>query len=162
MNRNGQGGIYAQIIDRIIEAAKNDFEEGGYDQSTLMELKEVSRGSAGNTAVVQIVCPVFIFISSVISSVAQTFFAVKWLPCLDFSVLPAHVSLRSCRVFGACGSGAVALLSLEGRPLVFETVFLYRITWPLTRQAYHVTGSVWPFPSLLPQVYFHITVLHLS
>jgi len=43
LNYNSQGGIYAQIIDRIIEAAKNDFEEGGYDQSTLVDLKEVSR-----------------------------------------------------------------------------------------------------------------------
>ena len=63
MNRNKQGSVYAQIIERIIEAAKNDFEEGGYDQSTLVDLKEVSRSQAGDTVLVQIAFSVFVFIS---------------------------------------------------------------------------------------------------
>ena len=66
-NCNAQGNIYAQIIDRIIEAAKNDFEEGGYDQSTLVDLKEVSRGPGRRLWP----CSVFVFISSVISTAAR-------------------------------------------------------------------------------------------
>ena len=81
---NTQGAIYAQIIDRIIEAAKNDFEEGGYDQSTLLDLKEVSLNPAGGTALVQIPCPAFIFTLSVISSHSAYLLVVKWLLCLDF------------------------------------------------------------------------------
>ena len=37
-----QGNIYAQIIERIIDAARNDFEEAAVDGKVLTELKEVS------------------------------------------------------------------------------------------------------------------------
>jgi hypothetical protein len=70
MNYNPQGAIYAQIIERIIEAAKNDFEEGGYDQSTLADLKEVSRNRTGGTAPCSngLSCLLFHFVSHFKSS----------------------------------------------------------------------------------------------
>jgi len=41
MSNTVVGGVYAQIIDKIIAEAKNDFEEAGLDQETLQELKHV-------------------------------------------------------------------------------------------------------------------------
>ncbi|KAF2091248.1 transcription factor IIA, alpha/beta subunit [Saccharata proteae CBS 121410] len=35
------GQTYAQIIDRVVVASQNDFEESGVDQQTLQELKEI-------------------------------------------------------------------------------------------------------------------------
>jgi len=35
------GTVYAQVIDRIIAEAKDDFEEAGLEQETLQELKQV-------------------------------------------------------------------------------------------------------------------------
>ncbi|KAF2471001.1 TFIIA-domain-containing protein [Lindgomyces ingoldianus] len=35
------GSVYQQIIDKVIQASQNDFEEFGVDQSTLDEMKEV-------------------------------------------------------------------------------------------------------------------------
>jgi hypothetical protein len=37
-----QGEVYRQIIDKVILASQTDFEEGGYTQETLQELKMVS------------------------------------------------------------------------------------------------------------------------
>jgi hypothetical protein len=37
-----QGEVYRQIIDKVILQAQTDFEEGGYTQETLQELKLVS------------------------------------------------------------------------------------------------------------------------
>lgn len=37
-----QGNVYAQIIEKVIEASSNDFEEFGVDSSTLEEMKQVS------------------------------------------------------------------------------------------------------------------------
>jgi len=37
-----QGDVYRQIIEKIVQAAKNDFEEGGYAPDTLTDLKTVS------------------------------------------------------------------------------------------------------------------------
>jgi hypothetical protein len=41
-----QGEVYRVIIDKIILAAQTDFEEGGYTQETLQELKLVSEDDA--------------------------------------------------------------------------------------------------------------------
>jgi hypothetical protein len=37
----GQGNIYQAIIDKVIQASQNDFEEFGVDQATLGEMREV-------------------------------------------------------------------------------------------------------------------------
>jgi hypothetical protein len=42
MSATMQGEVYRQIIDKVILAAQTDFEEGGYTQETLQELKMVS------------------------------------------------------------------------------------------------------------------------
>jgi hypothetical protein len=42
MKSTMQGEVYRQIIDKIILASQTDFEEGGYTQETLQELKLVS------------------------------------------------------------------------------------------------------------------------
>jgi hypothetical protein len=42
MRLTTQGDVYRQIIDKIILASQTDFEEGGYTQETLQELKMVS------------------------------------------------------------------------------------------------------------------------
>ena len=36
-----QGGVYAKIIQDVLEASQVDFEEGGVDQSTLDKLRKV-------------------------------------------------------------------------------------------------------------------------
>ena len=41
-NSDCQGNVYQQIIDKVIQASQNDFEEFGVDQSTLDEMKQVS------------------------------------------------------------------------------------------------------------------------
>jgi hypothetical protein len=42
MSSTMQGEVYRQIIDKVILSAQTDFEEGGYTQETLQELKLVS------------------------------------------------------------------------------------------------------------------------
>jgi hypothetical protein len=42
MRPTAQGEVYRQIIDKVILASQTDFEEGGYTQETLQELKMVS------------------------------------------------------------------------------------------------------------------------
>jgi hypothetical protein len=41
-----QGEVYRTIIDKVILASQTDFEEGGYTQETLQELKLVSDRTA--------------------------------------------------------------------------------------------------------------------
>ena len=38
---NLQGATYGEIIKRVIEASREDFETGGIDQQTLNDLREV-------------------------------------------------------------------------------------------------------------------------
>ena len=113
MNCNAQGNIYAQIIDRIIDAAKNDFEEGGYDQSTLVDLKEVSRGPADDTL---LTCSVFVFISTVISNHAATHFGSKMVAVPSLWCIAGTCQPRSAS--GSLGppeaGGAVAVLCSSG------------------------------------------------
>lgn len=40
-NSNHQGGVYQQIIEKVIQTSQNDFEESGVDHSTLDEMKQV-------------------------------------------------------------------------------------------------------------------------
>jgi len=40
-----QGQVYAAVIERVIEASKNDFEEAGADQQTLEDFMKVCRPS---------------------------------------------------------------------------------------------------------------------
>jgi transcription initiation factor TFIIA large subunit len=40
-----QGNVYQQIIEKVIQASQNDFEEFGVDQSTLDEMKQVCHSS---------------------------------------------------------------------------------------------------------------------
>lgn len=54
MSNGAVGAIYATIIDRIIEAARNDFEEGGYDQRTLEELKEQWQKNLSDFSIAQL------------------------------------------------------------------------------------------------------------
>lgn len=54
MSNGAVGPVYATIIDRIIEAARNDFEEGGYDQRTLEELKEQWQKNLSDFSIAQL------------------------------------------------------------------------------------------------------------
>lgn len=50
-NSNAQGNVYQQIIEKVIQASQNDFEEFGVDQSTLDEMKQVCGSLAGVPAI---------------------------------------------------------------------------------------------------------------
>ncbi|OJD34422.1 transcription factor tfiia complex subunit [Diplodia corticola] len=41
MSNSITGTTFAQIIDRVVQASQNDFEESGVDQQTLQEMKEI-------------------------------------------------------------------------------------------------------------------------
>jgi hypothetical protein len=40
--RSEQGDVYEKIIQEVVDASKNDFEESGVGQGTLNELQQVS------------------------------------------------------------------------------------------------------------------------
>ncbi|KAK8431119.1 hypothetical protein IWX49DRAFT_578070 [Phyllosticta citricarpa] len=44
MSNTITGSIFGQIIERVVLASQNDFEESGVDQQTLQEMKEVGHG----------------------------------------------------------------------------------------------------------------------
>jgi hypothetical protein len=46
-----QGNVYQQIIDNVIKASQNDFEESGVDPSTLEEMKQVRDSLVGYPAI---------------------------------------------------------------------------------------------------------------
>ena len=44
-NVEEQGDVYEKIIQEVVDASKNDFEESGVGQGTLNELQQVSNDS---------------------------------------------------------------------------------------------------------------------
>jgi hypothetical protein len=44
-NAEEQGDVYEKIIQEVVDASKNDFEESGVGQGTLNELQQVSNDS---------------------------------------------------------------------------------------------------------------------
>jgi hypothetical protein len=40
-NRDHQGNVYQQIIEKVVQTSLNDFEESGVDHNTLDEMKQV-------------------------------------------------------------------------------------------------------------------------
>lgn len=44
-NAGEQGDVYEKIIQEVVDASKNDFEESGVGQGTLNELQQVSNDS---------------------------------------------------------------------------------------------------------------------
>jgi hypothetical protein len=44
--RTEQGDVYEKIIQEVVDASKNDFEESGVGQATLNELQQVSNDRA--------------------------------------------------------------------------------------------------------------------
>ncbi|KAF5846128.1 hypothetical protein GGP41_008594 [Bipolaris sorokiniana] len=51
MSNSVVGGVYQQIMEKVIQASQNDFEESGVDQSTLEEMKQVCCNLASILAV---------------------------------------------------------------------------------------------------------------
>ena len=50
-NSDSQGGVYQMIMEKVIQASQNDFEESGVDQSTLDEMKQVCCNLAAISAI---------------------------------------------------------------------------------------------------------------
>jgi hypothetical protein len=131
-NAEEQGDVYLKIIEEVVEASKNDFEESGVGQGTLNELQQVSNN---------IPAYLFLFLQGRLSAperqaasiagqlrrlseshgsllrLAVSLFADRWLTAAASAIAAAAISERRQTKRGAQGSRAPGCALLLHRRL---------------------------------------------